>query len=172
MLSSPPHGTRPFPAGAWAVHPATTTITVSVSSWLIGRVRLTLNLVEGHVEVDERGTIRRMSVTLASASVDSGKARRDEYLRSPDFLDADRSPFVTYSGRSCLDVIDGVVQVKDHNAALRLKATEATVNDDGTATFAAHGVIDRRLLGLGKLSAILIGNQLDVELRGTARAAY
>lgn len=172
MMSSPPHGTKTFPVGAWVLDPAASTITVSVRNLLVSWVKLTVKIEEGLVSVDDFGVIRQMDIRVAAASVESGNARRDKHLRSVDFLDSTMSPFITYTARSTGDLIEGVAQVKDQSAALRLKATEATLSDDGTATFAAHGVIDRRLLGLGKLSAAMIGHQLDVELRGSARAPF
>ncbi|MGC1208668.1 MAG: YceI family protein [Ornithinimicrobium sp.] len=170
-MSSPPHGTKTFPVGAWVLDPAGSRIIISVRSLLVSSVKLTVRIEEGLVSVDDFGVIRHLEIRVAAASVDSGNARRDKHLRSADFLDSDMSPFITYSGSSTGDVIDGVAQVKDHNAALRLRATEATVSDDGIATFAAHGTIDRRLLGLDRLPSAVIGNQLTVALRGVARAA-
>ncbi len=172
MMSSPPHGNKTFPVGTWVFDPSLSTITVVVRNCLVSWVRTTVEIEAGMVAVDDRGVIQHIDVKVKSASVDSGSARWDKQLRGSKFLDSDRSPVITYTGTSSGDVIDGVAQVGERNVALRLRATEANLNGDRTATFAAHGVIDRRLLGLGNLAAAWIGHELEVSLRGTARAAY
>lgn len=171
LLSSPPYGTKPFPVGVWSLDPDTTMITVSVRNWMFARARLVLDLIEGEVEVDQRGVIRGIRVIVASASVDSGNERRDNQLRGAHFLDVAAHPTIFFSGRSTGDRIAGELAVKDHEAALPLTATEATLTEDGAATFAAHGTVDRRKIGLGSLPGTWIGHQLEVALSGSATSA-
>ncbi len=168
MMSSAPHGTKTFPVGAWALDPAESSITVSVRSLVVSSVTLSVDIQEGFVLVDDTGVVRQIDVKVRADTVRSGNAHRDRHVRGADFLNSENSPLITYSGRSQVDVIHGVVQVQDHPAALQLKVTQASLTEDGSAAFAAHGVVDRRLLGLGKLSSTLIGRDLDVSVRGIA----
>lgn len=168
MMSSPPHGTKTFPVGAWRLDPDASSIAVSVRAFMVSPITLTVDLQDGFVSVDDSGVVRQIRVTLKADSVRSGNLRRDRHARGAGFLNSADSPLITFSGRSQLDVIHGVVQVQDHSTPLPLKATQASLTEDGRAVFAAHGVVDRRLLGLGRLSALLIGRELDVSVRGIA----
>ncbi|MGB3828292.1 MAG: YceI family protein [Ornithinimicrobium sp.] len=171
MLSTPPHGTKPFPIGAWGIDPSATTVSVLVRNFSLSWVTIDIDIDVGVVQVDDHGAIARMDVSLNAASIYSGNRRRDARLLGPNFLDVENNPVITYSGVSVGTMIDGVVRVKNHDAALHLQATEATRNHDGTATFAARGVVDRRLLGLGKLPGTMIGHELQIALVGRAHAA-
>lgn len=52
-----------------------------------------------------------ISLTIQTASVDSGVKKRDDHLRSPDFFDATTFPTMTFVGKTYKKVSDTVFEV-------------------------------------------------------------
>jgi polyisoprenoid-binding protein YceI len=63
------------------------------AGWIRGR----FNRVSGTVEVTDDVVRPRVDVTIDLTSVSTGVARRDDHLRSSDFLDTDRHPRAHYT---------------------------------------------------------------------------
>lgn len=62
-------------------------------SWLYGR----FNDFDGQFTFDEKDPSKnKVTIELATASVDSNHARRDKHLRSADFLDVEKYPKATF----------------------------------------------------------------------------
>ena len=62
--------------------------------------------LDGWLEVDQDDRWR-MELTIDAAGVDTGNARRDKHLRSPDFFDAEQHPEVRFRSRRVIDHRDG-----------------------------------------------------------------
>jgi polyisoprenoid-binding protein YceI len=139
-------------AGHWMLDSAATTVKISHKTlWGLVPVRGAFTLVtgEGTVSADGRllGTLR-----IAAGSVDTGNRKRDEHLRSKDFFDVERHPFITARIisaeviRSEL-VLSADLEVTGIHEPIRLGAQFATV----TAERVMVGVdttIDRSRFGL------------------------
>ena len=84
-----------IPTGTWAVDPVHTTIGFQVTdtsdlfSTVVGRFTDYEGRIEGGDEPSLAGTIR-----VESVSTDNDQ--RDAHLRSPDFLDAEKSPEIRF----------------------------------------------------------------------------
>src|SRR5438874_4076025 len=63
---------------------------------MISKVRGRLADFDGVIHVAEAPEESSVEVTINPASVDSADTRRDEHLRSPDFLDVERYPTITF----------------------------------------------------------------------------
>jgi polyisoprenoid-binding protein YceI len=76
---------------------AHTTVEFAVKKFLFLDVKGHFDDLEGNVMLDE-SDIGRSSVTAAinAASVDTGRKRRDMQLRSADFLEVDRYPYIRF----------------------------------------------------------------------------
>ncbi|HEY8312350.1 MAG TPA: YceI family protein [Gemmatimonadaceae bacterium] len=74
---------------------------------VIGHVRGRFDEVAGRSVVPEDPTQSTYEVTIATASVSTHNAKRDEDLRSPRFFDAERFPTMTYRGASVTPELDG-----------------------------------------------------------------
>ena len=94
--------TAPALAGAatWQIDPAHATIEFKVRHMMVAWVKGTFPKAEGIVEIDEGNLANsKVSVTLETAAIDTNNPKRDEHLRSPDFLDVAKYPTMTFVSR-------------------------------------------------------------------------
>jgi polyisoprenoid-binding protein YceI len=90
----------PVFAATWEIDPAHTTIQFSVRHMMVSNVRGQFGKFSGHVEGDEtKPADARIEATIQTASIDTANEKRDEHLRSPDFLDAAKFPTITFKSK-------------------------------------------------------------------------
>jgi polyisoprenoid-binding protein YceI len=98
-------------AGSWRLDPAATTVTLSTRAMYgLVRVKGRLAALDGHGSVDAAGEVSG-TLTISSASIDTGNKRRDEHLRSVQFFNADDYPEITYALSGASMAADGQVRV-------------------------------------------------------------
>src|SRR5689334_24650824 len=86
--------------GTWEIDPAHTTIQFSVRHMMVSNVRGQFGKFSGHVEGDEtKPADAHVEATIQAASIDTANEKRDEHLRSPDFLDAAKFPTITFKSK-------------------------------------------------------------------------
>lgn len=81
----------------WQIDPVHSTATFAVRHMMVTTVRGTFQELAGTVGFDGKdiGTIT-VQATIDAASIDTREPKRDEHLRSADFLDAARFPAITF----------------------------------------------------------------------------
>jgi polyisoprenoid-binding protein YceI len=139
-------------AGNWVLDSTVTTVKISHKTlWGLASVRGAFTVVtgEGTVSADGRliGTLR-----IVAASIDTGNRRRDDHLRSKDFFDVERHPFITAKITSAElirsePVLSASLEVAGVHEPIQLGAQVTTV----TAQRVVVGVdttIDRSRFGL------------------------
>ncbi|MFT6804569.1 MAG: polyisoprenoid-binding protein YceI, partial [Nitriliruptoraceae bacterium] len=84
------------PAGVWAIEPDHSTVEAVAKHMVITKVRGRFDTISGKVEVADDPLASRIEVTIDAASINTNNADRDGHLRSPDFLDAEANPTVTF----------------------------------------------------------------------------
>ncbi|GAA3737173.1 YceI family protein [Streptomyces tremellae] len=85
--------------GAWSIDPAHSSVSAVAQHLGISSVHGRFNEFGGTIEVVENGgeyTASRVEAAISAASVDTGNALRDKHLRSPDFLDVEAYPEITF----------------------------------------------------------------------------
>jgi polyisoprenoid-binding protein YceI len=90
------HGIVRVPTGTWRVDPAHSSIEFEVKHMMITTVRGRFREFEGTIEAAPDIDDSRVYGTVKAASIDTNQPQRDEHLRSPDFLDVERYPDITF----------------------------------------------------------------------------
>ncbi|MFJ2110347.1 MULTISPECIES: YceI family protein [unclassified Streptomyces] len=88
------------PAGVWSIDPAHSSVGAVAQHLGISSVRGRFTGFGGRIEIEETGDGQErahVEAVIPAATIDTGNALRDKHLRSPDFLDVERYPEITYS---------------------------------------------------------------------------
>jgi polyisoprenoid-binding protein YceI len=92
--------------GVYEFDPGHTTIEFEGRHLLINRVRGRFLDFAGLLQVGNAPEDSNAELTIQAASLDSGLRARDDHLRSPDFLDVERHPTITFRSTS-IDHVEG-----------------------------------------------------------------
>ena len=150
--------TKTTPAiGVWDIDPAHSHLSIIARHLMVTKVRGTFEEITGTIEVAEDPTLSSARVEAKAASVTTGVADRDAHLRSPDFLDAETYPLITFESTAVSPKGDDWELTGD----LTIRGVTKPVNFDLTyegsgqdpygntkAAFVASGEIDREQFGL------------------------
>ena len=177
-------------AGTWKIDPAHTSAGFVARHLMVTKVRGRFTDVDGEVRIGETPEQSSIEVKLGAASIESGNADRDTHLRSPDFLDVERFPELTFkstkvevTGDTTLKVT-GDLTVREVTKPVVLDVEYEGLTPDpwgGTrAGFTATTEIDREDWGLtwnvamesgGVLVSKKVKIELDVQLSEVAAGA-
>jgi len=85
-------------ASTWNIDPDHSSIGFKVRHLMVSNVKGTFGKVQGVVNVDDQDVSRsHVNVTIDTASIETGVAKRDTHLRSPEFLDVAKFPTMTFA---------------------------------------------------------------------------
>ena len=82
--------------GDWQLDPVHTVVEFSARHLMVSKVRGKFHGVSGNIHISDDPLGSWVEVKIDPASVESGDAKRDEHLRSPDFFDVERYPEITF----------------------------------------------------------------------------
>lgn len=81
----------------WEIDPAHTSVQFAVRHMMVSTVRGAFGKVTGTVAADDKDLARsKVQATIDASTIDTRDAKRDEHLRSADFLDVARFPTITF----------------------------------------------------------------------------
>jgi polyisoprenoid-binding protein YceI len=165
--------TTTLATGTWVLSPTRTTVTVTAKNFLVRRVPAVLAVTTGRAVVGETLDDSRIEFSLAADSFSSGNARRDEHVRSADFLDAENHPSIDFRSEHIAATavgyrVTGTLELAGDNETIAFDIDKIEAGGDGTLTFHAAAAIDRRQIGIDKMPALVIGNTIDVAVTGAA----
>jgi polyisoprenoid-binding protein YceI len=81
----------------WQIDPDHTVASFEVRHFMITRVRGQFNKISGTLLFDPAApALGSVEAVIEAGGVYTGIAKRDEHLRSPDFLDVERFPFIRF----------------------------------------------------------------------------
>ncbi len=165
-------------AGTYVLDQGHTTIEFVGRHLMITKVRGRFTDFDGTLVVGDSPEQSSVEVTINAASVDSSDEKRDGHLRSPDFLDIDNYPTITFRSTK-VDIdkdgtakVTGDLTVKDVTRPVTLD-----VDFDGAQVdpwggqrlgFSAHTEIDREDWGLTwnvalETGGVLVGKKIRLE---------
>lgn len=170
----------------WQIDRAHSSVTVSAKHMMITTVRGTMEIADARLEFDPQHPERSsVEVRIDAASIDTGVEQRDAHLRSPDFLDAENHPYLTFCSTRIEAwgngyVIHGDLTIRGVTRRVALDArVEGVVADwqgGERAAFRAETRIDREQWGLNWNVALeaggwLVGKEFKVEIELAALRA-
>ncbi|MYS91604.1 MULTISPECIES: YceI family protein [Streptomyces] len=90
-------GTELPPPGPWTVDPVHSSVAAVAQHLGISSVHGRFTEFSGSIEIaPDDVTKSRVEAVIRAASIDTGNGMRDGHLKSPDFLDVERFPEITY----------------------------------------------------------------------------
>jgi polyisoprenoid-binding protein YceI len=188
-MTAPTVATRSFegatiPApGAFDIDPAHTRVGFVARHLMVSKVRGGFTKASGTLAVAEDPLASSVEVTIDAASIDTGVGDRDNHLRSPDFLDVERYPTLTFRSlrveefRGGEFVLVGELTIRDVTRQVRL-----AVEFEGVARspwgkevigFSASAEIDREDFGITWNQALetggfVVGKKVKIEISAEA----
>jgi polyisoprenoid-binding protein YceI len=139
-------------AGNWTLDSDATTVKISHKTlWGLVRVRGAFTPVTGEGAVSDDGRLTG-TLRIDARSIDTGNRKRDARLRSRDFLDVERHPFITarITGAEVIRsqlVLSAHLGVTGIHEPVQLGARVTTVAD-GRVMVSVDATIDRSRFGL------------------------
>jgi polyisoprenoid-binding protein YceI len=165
----------------WEIDPAHSSVQFSVRHMMVSNVRGAFTKVAGTVQGDENdATHATVEATIDTSSIDTREAKRDEHLRSPDFLDVAKYPTMTFRSKKIAKVGDGRYDVTGdltlhgvtREVVLHVEGPSPATKDPRGALRAGASAttrIDRRDFGITWSKAldgggVVVGNDIDVTI--------
>ena len=100
--------------GTWVIDPTHTSLGFSARHAMVAKVRGTFGEFAGSFTIDgDNLAASTAEVTIQVASIDTKTADRDAHLTSPDFLDAETFPTITFVSTAVAPKGDDVVITGD-----------------------------------------------------------
>ncbi|MCX8071461.1 MAG: YceI family protein [Candidatus Binatia bacterium] len=96
----------------YEIDPAHTAAHFAVRHMMVSTVRGTMGKVTGVVYFDELEPTRsHVEAVIDATGIDTKEPKRDEHLRSPDFLDTAKYPTITFKSKRVVKLADDKYQV-------------------------------------------------------------
>jgi len=165
---------------AWAIDSAHSEIGFSVRHMMISTVRGRFEKFSGTVNFDEATPANStVNVQIEAASVNTKEAQRDGHLKSPDFFDADKYPYLTFKSKR-VKVVDsqhaklvGDMTIRDitKEVVMDVEYAGQAKNPWGktAAGFSAQTKINREDWGLTwnqtlETGGVLVGKDINISI--------
>ena len=165
-------------AGTWTIDPVHTDVSFIVRHMMVSKVRGRFARVEGQIVTAANPLESAATATIDLASIDTGNEQRDAHLRSPDFLDVEKYPTMTYRSTGIRPsgdgfVVDGELSLHGVTRPVQLAAEIVGFGPDaygGTrAGFSATAEINRRDFGIDLTlpmtgGGVVVGDKVQLAL--------
>lgn len=166
--------------GIWDIDPAHTRLGFAARHAMVATVRGGFNVFSGHIVLDPADPANSTAeVEIDAASITTGNDQRDGHLRSPDFLDVESFPTLTFrsTGAEKVDedeykmhgelVVKGVA--KPVTLDLEFQGSSPDPFGNVRAGFEGRTTINRKDWGLTwnvaiEGGGILVGDKVKIEL--------
>ncbi len=155
-------------------------IQFTVRHMMISKVRGWFEKFDGNVQLDEQEPANTtVDIRVDAASIDTRDPKRDAHLRSADFFDAEKYPYLTFKSKRVEVLNDthaklyGDLTIKDvtHEVALDVEYNGSAKSPWGTTSFGfnGHTVINRKDWKLEWNVALetggwLVGDEITIDI--------
>ncbi|HEY5387922.1 MAG TPA: YceI family protein [Thermoleophilia bacterium] len=168
-----------FPsAGTWVLDPTHTTVEFEARHLMVAKVKGRFGEFEGALHIADDPTQSSVDVTIKAASIDTRTQQRDDHLRSPDFLEVDKYPELTFTSNGVEHGdddwrINGDLTIHGVTKPVTLKMEYNGQTGDPwggqRAFFSAETKIDREAWGLTWNAALetggwVVGKELKISI--------
>jgi polyisoprenoid-binding protein YceI len=90
-------------AATWQIDPEHSSLQFKVRHLTVSNIKGDFSKAKGVVTLDDQDITKlTVEVTIDAASVNTGHAKRDEHLRSPDFFDVTQYPTITFVSKKAI----------------------------------------------------------------------
>jgi polyisoprenoid-binding protein YceI len=176
QVASPTSLDRTSPEGRWVVDMVHSQVDFGVRH-LVGRVRGAFERWYAVLTTKDDWRQGTVTVSVQTASLNTGNAYRDADLRSERFFDVRRYPKMTFEGTefavadSTLTV-SGILTIKGHSKPITLTGQYRGIAKDSDGheriAFEATGEVDRRDFGINWNESVagtdLVGNTVEITI--------
>lgn len=164
--------TLPDLTGTWDLDPAHTRLGFAARHAMVATVRGNFAVFSGVLQLDQREPAKSSAeVQIDAASINTGNSDRDAHLRSPDFLDVENHPAITYRSTSAEATDDPdtynlhgelVIKGQARPVTLELEFQGSSVDPYGNtrAGFEGRTTVNRKDWGLTWNAALETGGVL------------
>lgn len=157
--------------GTWAIDVAHSSLTFSAKHMMISTVSGHFGAFEGSLTIGEDLSSSTATVEIDASSIHSGSPDRDGHLKSPDFLDVENHPKMTFKSTSLEGLSDteanltGDLTIMGITKPITLKVvfdgtTPDLFTESTRAAFTATGKFNREDFGLTWNKALETGGVL------------
>ena len=166
-------------AGDWVIDPAHSSIQAVARHMVVTKVRGRFEDLSGTLHIDEDPTKSWAEASIGAASINTSAPDRDAHLRSPDFLNADEFPELTFKstrlghkGGNRFEV-EGDLTIRGETRPVTLEVEFGGVVTDPfgqtKALFSATTKLEREKWGMNwnqalETGGVLVSKSLDVEI--------
>ncbi|MGD8860543.1 MAG: YceI family protein [Myxococcales bacterium] len=178
LLAAPPALAQEKP---WSLDPNHSHIGFTARHLAFAKVRGEFTQFSAEVKADrETGRITELRAVAKAASVDTGNAKRDKHLRSPDFFDAKNHPEIRlkmetirwkgndFTATVALTMRGVTKKVKFEGELLGIRTVDFGNGPHRRAAYEARAEIDRHDFGLnfnGLAEGIsIVGDKVEIDL--------
>lgn len=128
VLGSAKRSSLPAP-GRWDIDPAHSIVRAKARHLALSHVEGRFESFAGHIVIADPIERSSVAATIDAASINTGNAERDAHLRSPDFLEVERFPVLTYRSSRVTRLtderwhVDGELTIRDITRPVPLDLT-------------------------------------------------
>jgi len=132
---------------AWAIDPSHSSVHCKVRHLMISYVRGEFRSMQGTLQLDESDISRsNIHVEIDASSIDTREDKRDEHLRSSDFLDVQRFPALHFRSTSIVRWSPVSIRIKG-DLTIHGVTREITFETEGPSPIATDPWGNQRIAG-------------------------
>lgn len=164
-------------AATWTVDPVHSQVGFKVKHMVVSNVRGKFNQFQGSVDFDDASkSLKSVSASIATASIDTDNEKRDGHLKSPDFFDVAKHPQITFASTKVSQkgdeiTLEGNITLRGVTKSITLvgqflgQAKDMQGND--LIAFEAKGKINRKDFGmtwnkLVETGGFVVGDEVEL----------